>query len=216
MFLIQFTLDKALPANSYLLVAMDWYTTAVLPRNCILVNTSIATSCTNLDSPTFTLTISKTNLANFNSKLSPTKVVAVQIGSNLLAGTAYALQLHLYNVVPSIKKISPSVEMYTMSANGLIYEENPNMGAVINSKPITNLMGVSILNSLSANYPGSSSTLNAEITITQPISTSLSTLIFTVQYPFSFSVGSIATTSQSSSYATSPISLYSAPTIYSY
>lgn len=106
--------------------------------------------------------------------------------------------------------------MYTMSANGLIYEENPNMGAVINSKPITNLMAVSILTPLSANYPGSSSTLSAEITITKPISTSLSTLIFTIQYPFSFSVGSIPTTVQSSSYSTSSISLYSAPTIYSY
>jgi len=90
------------------------------------------------------------------------------------------------------------------------------MGAVINSKPITNLMGVSILNTLSANYPGASSTLGAEITITKPILTSLSTLIFTIQYPFTFSIGSIPTTAQSSSYATSPISLYSAPTIYSY
>jgi hypothetical protein len=90
------------------------------------------------------------------------------------------------------------------------------MGAVINSKPITNLMAVSILNPLSANYPGSSSTLSVEITITRPISTSLSTLIFTIQYPFSFSVGSIPTTVQSSSYSTNSTSLYSAPTIYSY
>jgi len=216
LFLISFTLDKALPANSYILVALDWYTTDVTPRNCILVNTSIVTSCTNLASPTFTLTISASNLASFNSKLASNKVIAVQVGSSLSANTAYSLQLHLYNVVPSIEKISPSVEMYTMSANGLIYEENPNMGAVINSKPITNLMAVSILNSLAANYPGSSSALSAEVTITRPVTTTLSTLIFTVQYPFSFSVGSIPTTTQSSSYATSPISLYSAPTIYSY
>jgi hypothetical protein len=155
-------------------------------------------------------------LAKFNSILDTTKVVAVQVKSNLLVGTTYALQLHLYNVVPNITKISPSIEMFTMSASGLIYEENPNMGAVINSKPLTNLMAVSILNTLSANFPGSSSTLSAEVTITKPISTSLSTLIFTIQSPFSFSVGSIPTTVQSSSYATNPISLYSAPTIYSY
>ena len=162
------------------------------------------------------MTISSANLASFNSKLSATKVVAVQLASNLLANTAYALQIHLFNVIPSISKISPSVEMYTMSADGNIYEENPNMGAVINAKPITNLMAVSILNNLAANYPGASSTLSAEVTITQAISTSLSTLIFTIQYPFSFSVGSIPSAAPSSSYATSPISLYSAPSIYSY
>jgi hypothetical protein len=48
-----------------------------------------------------------------------------------------------------------------MSSKGLFYEENPNMGAVINSKPINNLLSVNILNTLSANSPGSSSTLSA-------------------------------------------------------
>lgn len=186
------------------------------PRNCYLVNTSISTPCTNLASPTITLTISSSSFAKFNTALNASKVVAVQITSSLLANTVYALQVHLYNVVPLIQKISPSVEMYTMSADGLIYEENPNMGAVINNKPITNLMGVSILNTQSANYPGASSTLAAEVTITQPISTSLSSLIVTIQYPFSFSVGSIPSTAPSSSYATNPIPLYSSPAIYSY
>lgn len=195
---------------------MDWYTAAVSPFNCYLVNTSISTPCTNLASPTFTLTIGSNSLSKFNTILSASKVVAVQITSNLVANTNYALQIHLYNVVPNIQKISPSLEMYTMSANGLIYEENTNMGIVINSKPMTNLMSVSILNTLSANYPGASSTLKAEITITQPISTSISTLIFTIQHPFSFSIGSIPSVSQSSSYATSPISLHSAPIISSY
>lgn len=51
--------------------------------------------------------------------------------------------------------------MYTMSASGLIYEENPNMGAVINSQPNTQLLGVSILNSLAATQPGTTSTLRA-------------------------------------------------------
>jgi len=79
----------------------------------------------------------------------------------LLQNTTYSLELHLYNVVPNIQKISPSVEMYTMSASGLIYEENPNMGAVINSKPNTQMLAVSILNSLSATQPGTTSTLRA-------------------------------------------------------
>ena len=216
LFLINFSLDKALPANSYILVAMDWYTSTVRPYNCYLVNSSISTPCTNLASPTFSLTISTSSLSKFNSILSASKVVVVQITNSFLANTNYALQIHLYNVVPNIQKISPSVEMYTMSSNGLVYEENTNMGIVINSKPITNLMSVSILNTLSANYPGASSSLKAEITITQPISTSISTLIFTIQYPFSFSLGSIPSVTQSSSYSTNPISLYSAPTISSY
>jgi hypothetical protein len=76
------------------------------------------------------------------------------LGSNLLPGTTYSLQLHLYNVVPNIEMISPSVEMYTVSTDGLVYEQNPNMGAVINAKPNTHLLTVSILNSLSANAPG--------------------------------------------------------------
>jgi len=102
LYLINFTLDKALPSNSYLLLGMDWYSSAVNPYNCILVNTSIATACTNLASPTISLTISASNFAKFNSILSPTKVIAVLVRSNLLAGTTYALQLHLYNVVPNI------------------------------------------------------------------------------------------------------------------
>ncbi len=40
--------------------------------------------------------------------------------------------------------------------------------------------------------------------------------MFVIQYPFTFSLGSIPTTSQSSSYSTNPIALYSSPTIYSY
>lgn len=109
LFLINFYLDKALPANSYLLVAMDWYTSTVRPFNCYLVNTSISTPCTNLASPTFTLTISSSSLSSFNSILSPSKVVVIQITNNLLANTNYALQIHLYNVVPNIQKITPNV-----------------------------------------------------------------------------------------------------------
>lgn len=90
------------------------------------------------------------------------------------------------------------------------------MGAVINSQPNTQLLSVSILNDLSANSPGSSSTLRAEVTIGQAVSTYLSTFMFKVHYPFSFSVGSIPTTTESTSYATNPIALYSSPSIYSY
>lgn len=106
--------------------------------------------------------------------------------------------------------------MYTVSYNGLVYEANSNFGSVVNNPPITNLMVVSILNTLSANAPGSTCTLKAEVTIGQAISTSLSTFIFVMQYPFTFSIGSIPNAYQSSLYATSPIALYAAPAILSY
>jgi hypothetical protein len=101
-YLLPFTLTKALPSKSYILVTMDWYAAALTPYNCILINSSITVTCTNLASPAFPLTITDTQVLKFNSKLVTTKTVAVLINSNLLANTAYYLQLHLYNVIPSI------------------------------------------------------------------------------------------------------------------
>ena len=215
-YLIRFQITTALPTGSFLLVGMDWYSSDLLPHSCQLVNTSIALTCTNFNSPSFALPFSTSDFARFNSILSPAKMVAIRLGSNILPSTTYALELHLLNVVPNIQKISPSVEMYTMSETGLVYEENPNMGAVINSPPNTHLLGVSILNDLSTNKPGTTCTLRAQVTISQAISTTLSSFLFTIQDPFSFSLGSIPTTSESSSYATNPISLYSSPAVKSF
>lgn len=195
---------------------MDWYSTSLLPYNCIIVNSTINIACTNLASPTFPLTITTAQVLKLNPLLSTAKTVAVLVQSNLLPNTVYSLQLHLYNVVPNIQKISPSIEMYTVSYNGLVYEANSNFGSVVNNPPITNLMGVSILSTLSTNAPGSTSTLKAEVTIGQAISTSLSTFIFVMQYPFTFSLGSIPNAYQSTLYSTSPIALYAAPAILSY
>lgn len=211
-YILPFTILKALPSNSYILVTMDWYSSTLLPYNCVLVNTSIPVSCVNLA----TLTAVAAQVTRFNSKLITAKTVAVSVGSNLLAGTIYSLQLHFYNVVPNIQSNSPNIEIYTASKDGLVYEANSNFGSVINNYPNTNLMGVSILNTLSSNAPGSTSALRAEVTISQAISTSLSTLLFVMQYPFTFSVGSIPTVGQSSLYSTNPIALYSSPAIYSY
>ena len=215
-YLIRFSIATALPTDSYLLVGMDWYSSDLLPHSCQLVNTSIPLTCTNFNSPGFPLTITTAHFAKFNSILSPSKMVAIQLGSNILPGVTYALEVHLYNVVPNIQKISPSIEMYTMSSTGLVYEENPNMGAVINGPPNIHLLGVSILNDLAATAPGTTSTLRAEITINQPVSTDLSTFLFTVHHPFSFSIGSIPTTTESSNYATNPIPLYSSPSVKEY
>jgi hypothetical protein len=86
-YVIPFTLAKALPSNSYLLITMTWYSASLSPYNCILVNTSIPLSCTNLASPTFSLTITTAQILKFNSRLSTTRTVAVLVGSNLLANT---------------------------------------------------------------------------------------------------------------------------------
>lgn len=77
-------------------------------------------------------------------------------------------------------------------------------------------MAVSILNTLSANAAGSTSALRVEVTIGKAISTTLSSFLFVMQYPFTFSIGSIPTVTQSSLYSTTPIALYAAPVIYSY
>ena len=216
LYLISFTLKTALPTDSYLLVGMDWYTSDLTPHSCQIVNTSISITCTNFNSPAFTLSITTADFARFNSILSPTKMVAIKLGNNLLQGTTYTLELHLLNVVPNIQKISPSIEMYTMSSTGLVYEENPNMGALINSPPNTHLLSVSVLNDLSATSPGTTSTMRAQVTINQAVSTSLSTFLFTIHDPFSFSLGSIPTAVESSNYATNPIALYSAPSVHSF
>jgi len=73
------------------------------------------------------------------------------------------------------------------------------------------MLAVNTLNVLSSQNPGVSSTLKVELTIGQAVSTSLSTLIFVVQYPFTFSIGSMPTLSESNSYALNPIALYSKP-----
>ena len=90
------------------------------------------------------------------------------------------------------------------------------MGAVINSSPNTQLLAVSILNDLSTNSPGTTSTLRAEITIGQPVATALSTFLFTLHAPFSFSAGSIPSTIESASYASTPIPLYASVVISSF
>jgi hypothetical protein len=216
MYLIQFSLGKALPTSSYLLLTMDWYTGSLTPYNCLLVNTSIAVTCTNLAAPLFPLTVTTAQVTKYNAKITPSKTIAVLLSSNLLASTIYTLQVHLYNVVPNIQKISPSIEMYTVSANGLFYESNSNFGPVINNPPQTNLMATSVLNDLSTSLPGDSVTLKAEVTIGKAVSTSLSTFIFVLMYPFTFSIGSIPSTLDAASYATNPISLYAKPAISSY
>ena len=81
-------------------------------------------------------------------------------------------------------QISPSMEIYLINKDGLVYEENLNFGPVVYKPPQTNLLDVSILTDLSQNSPGTLSTLKAEITISVPVKTPLSALLFTLQDPF--------------------------------
>jgi hypothetical protein len=86
----------------------------------------------------------------------------VDLASNLLTvDTEYELQITLFNPVSNIQKISPSIEFYIVSSTGLVYEENLNYGPVINKPVFTNLLGTSILNTLTANRPGTFSSLKA-------------------------------------------------------
>lgn len=76
------------------------------------------------------------------------------------------------------------MEIYLIDHNGLVYEENLNFGPVAYKPPITNILGVSIysnLDNLAAGIPGKLVTLKAQITITIPISTPLSSLFFVLK-----------------------------------
>lgn len=79
--------------------------------------------------------------------------------------------------------------------------------------PLTAELGFSILNDLSQNEPGTLCTLKGEVEITVAVTTSLSAMFFILQEPFMFSESSYMRVYESSDYTTSPISLYSRPTI---
>jgi hypothetical protein len=87
-----------------------------------MVNTTIQLDCTNFANPLFQLTITVAQLHEHNPYLSELKTVAVLLKNNLVKNTEYSLQLHLFNIVPNIRKISPSAEIYVVSKDGLVYE----------------------------------------------------------------------------------------------
>ena len=69
---------------------------------------NINVACTNLNAPTFPLTITEAVLKLNNQYLTFTKTVAVLLKNNLVKNYEYKLQLHLYNIIPNIRKISQS------------------------------------------------------------------------------------------------------------
>jgi hypothetical protein len=124
--------------------------------------------------------------------------------------------LHLLNIIPNIRKISPSAEIYAVSKDGLVYEENINYGSAIHRPPIDIALETSELNDLSTNVPGELTTFKAEFKITQPIETELSAFTLVIHSPFSFSAGSIPRAEASTLSATSTSSLFIKPTIFEY
>jgi hypothetical protein len=91
MILVSFKLINQLPASSYLLIRMDWYLSAIIPYQCILINTSISVQCTNFASPTtFQPLITQAQLKLQNPLLdsvAATKTVIIQVLSLLSANT---------------------------------------------------------------------------------------------------------------------------------
>ena len=138
---------------------MDWLAHEVSPHSCLLVNTSIAVSCTNLDSPAFELSFDPDALLKHNPQLILDRTMLVKLEDGLPSSTEYFFEFSLYNQVENISKISSSMELYLISKDGLVYEENMNFGPVVYRPPLTNLLDVSVLTDLSQNTPGTLSTL---------------------------------------------------------
>ncbi len=101
---------------------MDWYPNDISPFKCIFVNMTNEISCTNLKTPTISLTITSAIMKMHNPSLDDDKTLVVSLGTNTLTkDTEYVLQVSLFNLVPNIQKISPSIEFYIVSSNGLVY-----------------------------------------------------------------------------------------------
>lgn len=176
---------------------MDWLSSNIQPFTCILVNSSISIRCTNLIPATkFTLGFTNVTLQNTNLQISLSKTIAIEVLNPLPANTDYFLEITLLNVVENLKKISPSMEIYTTDKTGLIHELNLNFGPVTYKPPITNILGVNVysdIDDLANGQPGKLVTLKAQVRITIPVTTAQSSMFFILQHPFEFSSSSYVT-----------------------
>jgi len=98
------------------------------------------------------------SIASVNPNINATVTVLITTDTELMASTDYYLQIVLSNVIPSTSELSNSFEMYSVSWNSIIYEQNWNFGQVEYQSRQTNTLTVSMLSSLSAVLPGSTST----------------------------------------------------------
>lgn len=166
MLLLPFQLALKMPKSGYLLVTMPNYLTAVTPTSCKLVNTTIVLECTNFQTPLLTgLTVTSASMALTNPNINAMLSVIIRSDTALVEGTTYYLQVALTNVIPSTSRLSDSFEFYSISYNGIIYEQNWNFGQVLYQDPQTNNLAVSNLTSLITVLPSTTSTLQVSITI---------------------------------------------------
>ena len=108
-------------AGEYMLVSLDWLALPIDPHKCLFVNSSLEIECTNLDSPDFTLPFSTDDLLIHNDQLDLDRTLAIKLVDGFLADTEYFLEFSLINLVENIAKISPSIEIYLINEDGLVY-----------------------------------------------------------------------------------------------
>jgi hypothetical protein len=70
---------------------MDWLTNIINPYSCILVYSNITISCTNLDTPSFSLGFSVATLRVFNPQIIANKTIAIKLLNPLPANQPYTL-----------------------------------------------------------------------------------------------------------------------------
>lgn len=91
LYLLSFKTSIDLQTNEYILIAMDWLSSAINPFSCLLVNTTVDIACTNLATPTFTLGFSLATLQATNPQISTTKTIVIQLLDPLPANVGYSL-----------------------------------------------------------------------------------------------------------------------------
>lgn len=199
-FMMSFQLSNPLPASGYLMVVFPIYSSTVTPTSCLLLGTTnIATQCVNLNTASSSspnpLTINSSSVTTVNVNIVTTKTVVIQFTSSLLAGTTYTIQILVSSILPYINALSANFEMYTMSATGVMIEENWNFGNVFFEAKNNNIMNVVSINSLTTNLPGTTtSSFLAQISIGIACPTATSRLLFTISNNFYFSVSSLVNT----------------------
>ena len=102
LYLVSFTLTNELSVGEYLLVNMDWLPSSIDPYHCIMVNETVSISCTNLASPSFTLTFTYATMLKHNAQLTDTTTLVVKLENILTANTEHHLQIGLLSDVPSL------------------------------------------------------------------------------------------------------------------
>lgn len=151
LYMISFQTTQTMEPGEFMLVNFDWLTLPLNPHDCLLVNTTLDISCTVLDDSPSDF---QAAIDTYNSQIDPDRTLVVTLTDGLVANTPYYLELTLHNQVENMAKISPSMEVYLLNKDGLVYQENLNFGSIVYKPPITNLLSVSILTSLSNNVPG--------------------------------------------------------------